>query len=717
MSKKQILLVAATLVGNFLFSQQDSIKRKELQEVTVIATRNEKKILDVGKSVTVLTSKDFQNLPYQNVADLLSRTEGIFITGTFQTPGSLQAIFVRGADSKQTLVMVDGVKLSDGSSSDNALDLSELSLANIERIEILRGSQGTLYGSSAIGATINIITKKNAQKGLHGQAGVTAGNYGKKTFTLNTNAAASYTHTSGFYGRAEIFNSINNGLSATYSNGTINTFGYKEVERDHFNKTDVAAKLGYNKNGLDVYAGYRKVKQKNDIDDGAYMEDENSTVRFDRNLYTYGAQKNINNKVSVKFFGGYTNLSRKHYDDSSITSRNPLTYDASILEATYTAKNFANELQLNLSHKNLVTVAGIGALNDKMNARSSFYSRTFNFTSKTDYDTLQMKANQYFAFARGDWKINLNSSMLFNLGAGLRFTNHNRFGNFVSYEINPSIKVNDNTLVYATFAKGFNAPSLYQLFAPEKNFTSGITRGSANLEAEKSTTYEAGIKSNIENAVTLTLSIYKNVVENYIDYVYLWNKSKSIDALTFSDYRGDTYLNIGKQTNEGFEINMLIALSPKFDVNINGSINNGKLNFNKSFVDTLKTQGHHIQLYGNGEFLSQAVETKQLVRRPSSMGNFNVTYKPNAALKFLLDVRSISDRQDVFYNSRLGPFGALGRANVRSFVLFNVSAFWALNNQWKANIQFHNIFNKKYQEINGYNTRGRGIWAGLNFSF
>ena len=158
--KRKVFVVAAIMISSPLLAQEDSSRIKQLNEVVVIATRTEKKVLDAPKSVTVITAKDFQQLPYQNVADLLGRYEGIFSTGNSQNPGSLQYLFLRGADARQTLIMVDGVKLSDAATPDNTIDLSELSLANIERIEIVRGSQGTLYGSSAIGGTINIITKK-----------------------------------------------------------------------------------------------------------------------------------------------------------------------------------------------------------------------------------------------------------------------------------------------------------------------------------------------------------------------------------------------------------------------------------------------------------------------------------------------------------------------------------------------------------------------------
>ncbi|HEX6182065.1 MAG TPA: TonB-dependent receptor, partial [Chitinophagaceae bacterium] len=474
--QKSIFVVAALIISSPLLAQDDTSRVKQLNEVEVIATRTEKKVLDAPKSVTVITAKDFQQLPYQNVGDLLSRYEGIFVTGVSQNPGSLQYLYLRGADARQTLVMVDGVKLSDASTPDNAMDLSELSLANIERIEIVRGSQGTLYGSSAIGGTINIITKKNAQKGVTGNASMQVGTFGSNTFATNNLINAGYSNGAGFYVKGGYANTISDGFNSTIDNGT-NTGGFKGNERDGFSKHDASFKAGYQQNGWDAFVSYRRVQQKTDIDDGAYRDDENHVIRYNRNLYSYGIGKKINNSFSLKFFGGYTNTERRDDDDSSLIAESPKTYDATTLKSKYTGNYLSNEVQADVHWKNLTIVGGAGVTIEKMSVNSELFIRSYNYTSTTEYDTLGIKATTAFGYARADWKFPFAGEQYFNLGGGLRFSNHSRFGNFVTFEINPSFKAGPNTLVYANFSKGFNAPSLYQLFAPESDFVSQITRG------------------------------------------------------------------------------------------------------------------------------------------------------------------------------------------------------------------------------------------------
>ena len=714
--KLKIFSVAAVFIGSQLSAQdQDSTRFKSLNEVTVIGTKSETKLANVPKSVTVFTSKDFESLPYQNVADLLSRAEGIFATGTLQNPGALQYLYLRGADARQTLIMIDGVKMSDASTPDNSLDLSEISLANVERIEIVRGSQGTLYGSSAVGGTINIITKKNTEPGFKTRARLQAGTFGKKTFGSNNLLGVGYKLAGGFYADADYYNSINNGLNATINNGT-NASGYKWDERDNFTKHDLALKTGFANEVWDIYAGYRRVQQETDIDDGAYRDDENYVVNYNRDLFTYGAGKKLGKDLTLKFFGGYTLTDREVNDDSSLVSMSPDTYDGLTLESKYSGKYLSNELQLNWTSGNLQLVGGAGLTNEKMNTNSTLFYRAFNYTNKTDYDSLNIHANIGFIYARGDWKTPFGNQQYFNLGGGLRFSNHSQFGNFLSFEINPSVKASENTLVFANFSKGFNAPSLYQLYAPESDFTSGITRGNNLLEAEESFTAELGFRSVVDRVVALNLSIYHYEVSNYIDYVYLWNGAKPTTNLDFTDYRGDTYLNLGKMINTGFELGSTIYFSRQFEASANLSINLGKLKYDPSAVNGEKTEGNHVQIYNTGEFLTSEKEQKDLNRRPTSLVNANLTYKPGNAWRFLLDVRSVGSRPDVYYDANIGPFGALARNTVEGFTLVNFSTFYTLNKRFGLNIQFNNIFDKEYTEVNGFTTRGRAVWVGMQFT-
>ena len=163
-----LLAFAILLTGQNLWAQSnDSISVQNIPEVIITATRTEKDVNAIGREVTVITYEEIQNTGAKTLAELLGDYAGVSVIGTNQNPGMTQSLFMRGTGSNHTMIMIDGVPFSDPSSTNNAVDLNELPLSNIEQVEIVRGSHSTLYGSSAIGGVVNIITKKKQPAGLH----------------------------------------------------------------------------------------------------------------------------------------------------------------------------------------------------------------------------------------------------------------------------------------------------------------------------------------------------------------------------------------------------------------------------------------------------------------------------------------------------------------------------------------------------------------------
>jgi vitamin B12 transporter len=159
----------------------DSVKNYLIDEVMISATRFEKRVLEIPKSVSLITRQEIKNSGATNLSELLSTQENLNVIGSNQTPGSNQSFFLRGISGEQTVVMIDGIRISDPSSNTNSLDLSEISLIDISRIEIVRGAHSTLYGSSAIGGVINLITEKELSPGLHFNTNIDIGTFGSGT--------------------------------------------------------------------------------------------------------------------------------------------------------------------------------------------------------------------------------------------------------------------------------------------------------------------------------------------------------------------------------------------------------------------------------------------------------------------------------------------------------------------------------------------------------
>jgi vitamin B12 transporter len=142
--------------------QIDSIK-VIFKETVVTATRTETPYYAIGSSVSVITSKQISERHLQTVVDVLREVPGLSVIEQ-GGPGKLANVFIRGSNSNHALVIVDGITMNDASSPNNAFDFSSLNTDDIERIEIVRGPQSTLYGSDAIAGIVNISTKQGSDK-------------------------------------------------------------------------------------------------------------------------------------------------------------------------------------------------------------------------------------------------------------------------------------------------------------------------------------------------------------------------------------------------------------------------------------------------------------------------------------------------------------------------------------------------------------------------
>lgn len=732
MKKEKCLIAVSILVClSAGVSAQDTLKKKELSEVVVSASRSEKNLNDVGRSITVVTADDIKKSGATSISELLTMQEGIYVVGAGQNPGMTSSIFTRGANSNQTVILIDGVRITDPSAINNAIDVSELSLANISRIEIVRGSHSTLYGSSAIGGVVNIITKKAEKPGLSADATILAGTFGEGTSEITENVYVDYALKNGIYVGAEIYNTNVNGLNATVDTVT-DPHAYKHSDMsDDFDKLDWVAKAGFKNEKFDVYASYKQTHMLTDIDKGAYRDDNNYTLDFKRNLFTYGASYKINDKFNVSYIGGLSDMKRIAIDDSSVvdTAGN---FDKQYVKATYEGKILSNELQGNYSAKGLNIVVGGGLYNESMDINNRlYYYNMWAFPAgyeeiKSSLDSVNPKSSTVNVFMHADLGGELISNKIkwFTLSGGLRMSNHSIFGNNLTYEINPSFKVAETGLLYLTYATGYNAPSLYQLYDPTEYYTwdthysTGLTRGNKKLSPETSKTFEIGFKQKISN-VNLSVAYFNTVVENMIEYVYLWDKNVEIDMLGqgFSDdYRGDTYINTGTMTTQGVELGISSKLAEKFLVSGNVSLVSGKLKYAPSDISAEQTGGNHVQVYNNGSFINKEVEVSGLSRRPST-ANLSLTWLPVKMLSLRADVRYVGSRGDVYYESTLGPYGALGTVSVEQYTLLDLSANVKIWKGLTAGVRVANVMDTKYSEINGFTTRGRGFYVNVRYSF
>ena len=226
-----LIAPAAFLVGASAHAQSSEAAAQVDDEIIVDGLRIGSPGL-AGTSVAIITAEDIELRGYSFALDAIATAPGVTVNqnGAF---GGLATVRIRGASTDQTLVILNGVPLSDPTAVGGGYDFSILDTDDIDRIEILRGPQSTLWGSDAIGGVINIITKR-PEPGFGGSLFAEGGSYG----TFRGGAALSGGGETGDF-RISASGVTTDGISkADEADGN--------TERDGYNGLTLAGKGGLN---------------------------------------------------------------------------------------------------------------------------------------------------------------------------------------------------------------------------------------------------------------------------------------------------------------------------------------------------------------------------------------------------------------------------------------------------------------------------------------
>ena len=638
----RILFFSLILLSHFgqqSFAQRkDTLVSESLDQVIITANKIIQKEREISKSIRVIDSETIENSNYSQVSELLSEELGLFVLGSGQSAGSVQSLSLRGSNPNHTLILVDGIRISDPSNIANNFDLTELSLANVERIEIIRGSSGTLYGSSAIGGVINIITKNVSRKTTVGKLNLRAGFIGENASELNESYFFSF-NKNGFYTNFHAINVNVKGFDAVID--TLSQSDYNK-DKDDFEKNDLVIKTGFKKNRIDAFLSYKNTQQKTDLDAGAFSNDDNSFSTLRRHLFNYQFKYQIGRYWEAKFIGINTNAIRRYKNDSSlidIKDGREIYRHAWVPKSHYLSNLNSNEISLLYTTDKLSFLIGETHLNETM--RSQEGAKYNVFTNS--------------AFLHTNINLGILSETLnkLNFTAGLRGNYHKEFGSHINYEINPSYRINKNNLLYLSHATGFNAPSLFQLY--------DSTYGNAHLNPEISESYELGFK-HYSTLINFQLSFYQ---------------TNTRDLIAFSN-ANNSYFNINEQKYNGIELSVTNNLSEYLS-----------LKTNVNLVNALSSE---------------------LLRKANS-ANIKLDYIANEKLSFDLSLAYIGERKDVTFSGTASEI-----IKLEAYQLLGFAARYEINEHLNTSFRITNLLDEKYQEVLGYNTRGRSFFLNLQYS-
>ncbi|MFT4018290.1 MAG: TonB-dependent receptor [Agriterribacter sp.] len=617
MNSKHFLLAAFLLSSVSAAAQQDSTKGTSLNEVVITATRFPKKVSETGKVISVITKEDIERSNGKDLSQILNDEAGLIINGAYSNPGKDKSFYLRGAKTDYTVILLNGVPVSDPSGTGGAFDVRMFTPEQIERIEILKGAQSTLYGSDAIAGVINIITKKGADKPAQGYAGFSAGSYN----TIRANA--------GISGSAEGA-SYNIGFTHYQTKGISeaeDTTAAKSFDKDGFNQNAFNADFNVRvAKGLYIKPYFRYTYFKGGYDGGSFTD---ADATYKAQMFTTGSQAEYNfGKGALTAFYDYDEVNRI-FTDSWGTS--PYAGNKKTLEF-FGNYSFSRHMQL---------LAGIHYNKQKLNDE----------TANPKNPTAEL-TSPYLSFFLKDLRG-------FNLELGGRYNKHSKYGDNFTYSINPSFTINDKVKLFANYATAFKAPSLSALYGPYS--------ANPDLTPETSSTIEGGVQATLLSEVLDVRAVYfKRKIENVIIYgpsFQLINLDKQNDngfeieptlyigkklrikmfyayvdgeVTTKSNGKDSTYSNLIRRPKHSFGANIGYQVTPQF------------------FISTqVNSYAKRSDLYYDMSTYSQQAVTLSAYTMWNAYAEYAVA---KSRVKFFADVKNITNAKytEVYGYSTLG---------------------------------------------------------------
>ena len=489
--------MAALLIGSHLLAQDSTTS---LNEVVVTANKYPNKTSLTGKVVTVINRQDIERAGSRNLSQLLTEQGGIYLNGAASNPGKDKSVYVRGGRVEHTLITIDGVPVYDASGIGSNFDIRNIPIDNVERIEILKGSQSTLYGSDAIAGVINIITRKAGNKPLGGFGAVNYGSFN----TLRANV--------GVQG-AQDKNDFN--INYTY----LNTDGISEAEqpdtstkafdKDGYQQSSLNASFGIHvSNGVRVQPFVRYTYSEGGLDNEGFSDakDYTNTIK--------NVQAGLRNELSlgsakVNLLYNFTSTDRKY--------RRP-TSQSSYKSGEHFAEAFG------------VYPLGRITLTGGVDFRSSQTDQLSGSTFIPDLGSDSAHHNQAGAYAA----VNYGAPSGFNVEGGGRFNHHSEYGPHAAFNVNPSYLLNRQVKVFANLSSGYKTPGLYQLFS---------AYGNPDLQPENSINLEGGLQVFSEDGkASLRATAFRRTIKDVIGFGF------NTATLQFQ------YINQDKQKDYGYEL-------------------------------------------------------------------------------------------------------------------------------------------------------------------
>lgn len=632
------LLAGTTVVwGGTAFAAED-LQEFALEDMVVTASRVPTQKVDTPADISVITKEEIADQNYASASDALRAIPGVNVLGSGAKGSSMGQDKILLNGDERVLVLVDGRRMNLGSSGNSSADWLPPVNA-IERIEVLKGGGSALYGTDAVGGVINVIMKKGSDIGNHVTVKAAGGSWNAEQYAIS----ASGSNDSGL------------GLIVSATKERRGEYKFKNAN----GKSQLLKNSGYDDTGVIVKLD-QKVGEDNRI--GVNFEHINADGGSPFGSSGFGntdSHKRISNNVALRYDWNessdergyvqvYKNYQHAHFR-SPVASR----------QSNFTDSTIGLEAQQNFKFSDT----------DELTVGLEYYKTTVDNTSLY---TGERDINNKAIFAENRWEF----APSWQLNTGLRYDHHSKYGSEVTPKVALNKKFDENSNVYLSWGRVFNAPTTDDLFwhqVDSSQWGTFYTYGDPNLKPEKGYVWTFGGNTKLNEKTSLSANVFYSKITDAIDWDYT-----SVPNYTLA-------VNVNKEKRCGLEL----SLNHDFDDNLSAYAS-------YTYVQVKQDKGKGF--------------TKDLTTKPN-IYRAGLKYK-NADWLFTLNANAVTGQSEKqFVDS--------------SYFTLDLGAQYKINDNAKLFINGYNLTNARYAEFGGlykngearYPMAGRSFIIGAEYTF
>lgn len=532
------LLMTALILGSVTLGGV-TVSAEELQEFTldeyvVTAARTETKLVDTPANISVVGAEQIESRQYKNVSEVLKDVAGANVMDNGN--GAFEKVITLNGDTR-VLVLVDGrrVDIASGTSSGRgSVDMNMLPDVNlIERVEVLKGAGGALYGSDAVGGVVNIITKKADVS--YGKINVATGSNNKRDMSVMYSAKEDKT-----------------GLTISAASEKQDYYKYRDVLTDTTKRWPGDSEYENEKISLNIcqdFDAYSNIEVGYD-----YSKYEGCSSGSMGNIYRLSRNEKETNNMHAKLNwtikeqdAGYLQVYHNEYNYSSVK------IDGSEIYGDVEEKTNGVDLQ------QAVTVSDTNKIILGASWFDSEVDNNGNYNS--GIDNIAFFINDTWEFAP-TWSLN----------AGVRYDDHSHAGDETTMSLGVNKKIDEDSHAYVNWGEVFKAPTTGDLFENTKG-SGWASVGNTDLKPETGESWTVGYQTKLNNSTNLGVSYFESDLKDAINWI------------TTEDNKGfqlSTVDNVDSQKKRGVEINLNHELNENLNLTASYTYMKVENNFNNS---------------------------------------------------------------------------------------------------------------------------------------